>query len=614
MSDESVGDQAQAQLVSTDSIPEPPQIPNDSKGFSNYRRRRPKRRIAVGGTAIVDQQHYDDDQWYDAPYQLISSGYITPMEDDISSSISQSPQLLPLPTLLYERELYGQRRNNHQYAYRRYNSSWMHQMRFDKNTKHVGLGDVPTSKRFYLKQALKFCDLRTSHMDAILGIAPNGNYVVAVDKAYRCHDDQYLLYLRFCGIPSCHNPTKTVAPVLMSVPLRQGIISNSTDWYWGQLALERCPLRVWLSTDERFGSCLIRSNDQNLDKYADVVLFPLPNALSSIQNEYKCYRWNNVHVPCLSKQDLSPIDDCNLLIRVPCFPNHKVSSTTDHDTGHWVCDTLTGGIMAHLFLMDVEDGFSLTWIRESAWEEYAMTVQDVEPLWEKSDIHTKCHPASSHDHNNDHSCLPGIVRATKECRIVIKSDNHWQPMIGHPTTDDVQVAATMLLDNNHSRPFTIAFVSFFSVASLLLDILKRRPRLVSPRFCEASMNLPSYTYHLVQVKDGRAAEVLLIFAVGPIGKGCLGVYVEVDLFTQDYREMEWMKHPAHDSPPPTCAKLAFERRKGQAGINSVQGMTSDSVLDILYPDCVSMDNRAIRRNVPTMFMSARSADVTISYL
>ena len=594
MSKDNVLEPSQLDMKATEVSSLQPQLSCDSNGLR--RRRRPKRLIGC---------HSGHDQWYDAPYQLLSSGYVTPVESDVPASKA----LQPLPVLLYERELYG--RHGFYRQHRRCNSSWMRQILSDLSDGHQD--DIRAPQRLYCRQALKFGNFRTSIFDAVLGIEPKGNYVVAIGKSYI--EDNYQLQLRLCGIPSCKNPAMSVAPLLMSIPLSEANttsnIEGSVD-YLTQIAPERCPLRVWMSTDERLGACMYRTSYSMQNKSANVVLFPLPKAISAVENEYVFYQLNHVHVPCQSKQDLSPIDDCNLLIRVPCFPNYNDSDVEENEK-HWLCNTVTSGSVAYLFLVDVEDGFRLTWIRETAWDVCGMPKRHITPLWENLETETK-HNQNPHDSN--HNCRTGIIRASEKSRIVVpmsRDDTGWQPMACNSSTGNgralsIEQSASMALQ------FIIAFSGFFSVTALLLDILARRPHLVSPRFCGSVTNLPNFTYHLVRVHEGRVAEVLLVFAVGPIGRGCLGVYVEVDMFTQDYREIEWIKHPTHDSPPLTCGKLAFDRRKSQADGSSIQNMIGDTLLDLFYPDCVTMDNRAIRRHVPTMFMSARCASVTISYL
>lgn len=147
------------------------------------------------------------------------------------------------------------------------------------------------------------------------------------------------------------------------------------------------------------------------------------------------------------------------------------------------------------------------------------------------------------------------------------------------------------------------------------DILVRRPHLITPRFSDTKAALPIFTYHLVQVTMGRIAEMLLIFSVGPIGKGCIGVFVEVDLLTQDYREVEWLRHDSSDVPPSGCGKLAFSRRKNVCSSQStnVSNNSMNDLLEAMYPDCVTMDNLAVRIQVPVKSMRARSAPVQIAY-
>jgi hypothetical protein len=581
-----------------------PSVPNDrqplqSTSNSVRRRRRPKRHFGNERKSTIHAY----DEWYDTEHQIFS-GYVTPLEPDLRQSLPEKNKPLSLPELMYERELYGRFGSRHI----RTSTPLINRILLD--TKDV-VGSRETQKlwRPYCKQALKFSCLRKKIMDAVIGISPYGNYLVSLECAQ-------FLTLRICGVPNSKDPLQSVAPLLLSIPLIGSTnmskeIGDNIGYGW-QYSPEQCPLRVWLSSDERLGICMYRKLWCHT---AHVVLFPLPPAIPTLGDGFLFYQLNHVHVPFQAKQDLSPIDDCNLLVCVPFCPCRKSASTFEgRKNKFWLCDQIKQGLVAYIFLIDEEDGFRTTWIQESLWNDRETFFQYVLPVWECEKAEANTDNVSDHEQRR---FKPYVVHSTVETRIVVQVseiDSGWEQIISDPTIAKKCEPYSDEMCRRMAPRFTIAFTGFLSITALLSDILTRRPTLVNPVFCNLGSPLPNFTYHLIQVKDGRIVEVLLVFSVGKVGSGCVGVFVEVDLLTQDYQEMEWIRHQAHDTPPSTCAKLALDRHKSHTDNKAVETMTGDSLMEILYPDCVVMDNKAIRRRFPTTFMSARSAPVSISYI
>jgi len=287
------------------------------------------------------------------------------------------------------------------------------------------------------------------------------------------------------------------------------------------------------------------------------------------------------------------------------------------------------GLPAYLFLIDEEDGFRLTWIRDTAWNERELSHRNtvVARLWKDA----------GNDGDGEMNKLgatkrkESVVRSTSNTHIVVpvsRVDAGWERCAATTTAANHESSSAVAQDNNIIPPppggeFSIAFTGFFSATALLHSILTRRPSLVRPRFDSSCANVPNYSYHLVGVyKGGRTAEVLILFSVGPAGRGCIGVFVTVDLFTSDYRELEFIRHSAYDTPPLSCASLALERRRlrcqprdqsdGRFGDGGSGGRVS-SMLASLYPDCETIDNVAVRRQQPVLSMKASNAAVEIVY-
>ena len=243
----------------------------------------------------------------------------------------------------------------------------------------------------------------------------------------------------------------------------------------------------------------------------------------------------------------------------------------------------------------------MTWIRAIGWNESELLHRPVARLW--NDEVTK-----------------GIVRSTSTTHIVVpvsRDDAGWECFAtnsGSAVKVDDQMETL-----EASGEFDVIFTGFFSVTALLHGILTRRPGLVHPRFDSSSAHVPNYSYHLAGVYEaGRTVEILILFSVGPAGKGCIGVWVAVDLYTSDYQEQEFIRHTAYDTPPSSCASLAFERRRlhqsnGSERRGSFASMDRTSILATLYPDCETIDNVAVRRQQPVLSMKARDAPVEVVY-
>jgi hypothetical protein len=558
------------------------------------RRRRPKKRPTMNReykSAITD-----DDEWYDTDYQILS-GCVSPLEQDFHDPLHEKYKPPPLPILMYEREVHGQ------FGFRQVRKTlpWTSRMLFDRN-KGAGARDGQNPWRPYCQQALKFSWLRTNIIDAVIGISSHGNYFVALEFS-QC------LTLNICGVPNSKEPLQSIAPLLLSIPLiGSTVVTDGDDTAYGwQYAPEQCPLRVWLSSDERVGVCMYRK--LRCFNSAHVVLFPLPPIISTLEDGFLYYELNHVHVPPQAKQDLSPIDDHNLLIHVPFVPCREPSSKNQF----WLCDQVMEGQDAYLSLIDEEDGYRLTWFQESSWKNMETCLQSVMQIWEPETIKVCDGIIFPHPQRR---FAPYLVRSTPESRIVVQVadvDSGWEQKINEPTVGKSEQNSTVKC-RQMTPQLTIVFTGFLSITSLLSDILTRRPALIWPVFSKEDLVLPTFTYHLDQVKGGRIVELLLVFSVGKIGCGCLGIFVSVDLLTQDYREMEWIRHQAHDTPPPSCAKLASDRHKRLTCDCIVETLNGNTMMETLYPDCVVMDNKAIRRQYPTTFMSARSAPVSLSFV
>jgi hypothetical protein len=574
----------------------------------SFRRRR-SRKHSIGGNVIPNYDH--DDDFYDFN-QLSENNMLCSGKSDCSGKGYSAKLVRKLPLLFYEREIYGSK------GLSQIRRVFPWQTCLQKQVTNIR-APSPSVWRAYITQSFKFHQLGTSVGDAVLGLDPTGSYLVALGEDHArkfeplnalehgLHEQDYRqpLMLRFYALPKKEGGYRMKALQLLSIPLLEscstydGGVGNefdeeSSSWMYAPV---RIPVRVWLCTDGRLGACMYRTSIASRNPSVNIVVFPLPRAMTRADKALTYHRLSHVHVPCQAKQDLSPSADCNLLFRTSFFPS-RTSSAFDDVGSAWLCSNITEGIPSYLFLVDEEDGFRLTWITESSWQISECHTASVESLWQNNNS-MNC--ASKQDPKQ-----PFLVRSNADSSIVVQLsdvDAGWEVL-----NSDSSSEKSRLL-------FNISFSGFLSAASLLKDILFRRPHLINPRFCDTKSALPIFTYHLVQVSEGRIAEMLLIFSVGPIGKGCIGVFIEVDLLTQDYREIEWVQHGSSDVPPVGCGSLAFSRRRKTcvSRSSSVSKVSKDILLEDMYPDCVTMDNLAVRVQVPINSMCARSAPVQIDY-
>lgn len=168
-------------------------------------------------------------------------------------------------------------------------------------------------------------------------------------------------------------------------------------------------------------------------------------------------------------------------------------------------------------------------------------------------------------------------------------------------------------------PLHLPCTAFVSVAALLHSILTRRPGLVQRlRHDHCCTPLPRYSYQLVGLSDGgRVAELVIVFvAVEGQGGRTVGICVELDCFTSDYRELEFLRHATSSGGKQLrllCAQLAQRRQRCRHNNNNHDTNENKILLPWLSPDCETFDNRAVRRQIPVGSMKARDAPVELVY-
>jgi len=189
-----------------------------------------------------------------------------------------------------------------------------------------------------------------------------------------------------------------------------------------------------------------------------------------------------------------------------------------------------------------------------------------------------------------------------------------------------------------------------STVSLLWDILKRRPELVGDDEWDP---LPLCYSEIVATKDhGRIVEVLVSFVSKP-RKSFIGAFVAIDVFTQRYKVLQWIRRGLSPSDGNNNGRLAqslmswtdklslarrmCERRVGPYSANPNLGeidwtalCTSGRVdpetwndwddrecnsisFNSVYPDVELFNNDAVRFGTPMHHLRSRGAPVEIGY-
>jgi len=594
------------------------------------KRRRPKRTAPsapANGTVRLPPESFADDSAFEIqPYYYEPSP--AKKKTGVSSrTTATKEETAPLPpprsvlSLLMERELYGARKTL--------------RSRVSSSNSSLRRGfRVYTGKR---KRTIKFTELGTSADTAVLGLDRTGSYLVALGAT----DTTNALALQIYGAPS-PSVVGRRAPLLLTVPLEYKAASNTNtgnngsrpnaedydennneDWLFAQPSPVQTAVRIWLSSSGSLGVCMYRdtnSTSTNQKQPVHIVVFRPPRAqmkpTMQHQSEWQSrnneivWKLHNVHAPSQSAQDANPSKDCNMLWQIGYYPISKTSS----EGNSRLCDSVMEG-PSFLFLIDEEDGYRLTWITDTGWKEQQLKNRCVQQLWNKNENETEKKRKGT------------VVRSTSDTHIVVsvtRTDAGWERFKNSPGRFEVlndEGKEGSPKNTRQNDQLDISFTAFFSATALLHSILTRRPSLVQPRFDSSCAKIPNYAYHLIGLSQGgRSADILIVFSVGPIGKGCIGIYLEVCLLTSDYREKEFIRHATYDTPPSTCANLALERRllscrtsEHGCGSTAIKHDCISKMLPILYPDCETIDNVAVRRQRPVWSMKARDAPVEIVY-
>jgi len=338
----------------------------------------------------------------------------------------------------------------------------------------------------------------------------------------------------------------------------------------------------------------------------------------------------------------------NLFWQVDALPSCICHDDSAHDNkngtdNYFTCTTVLN-LPGYLYALDEEDGFLLTWIIESSWN----SSRCHSPVLEE----TPTSPGTIRPQSNK------IVRA-------VQGKSEWEHVATERLSGIESTSSSNSSTSDLGGQIKVAFEARFSVQELLVDILLRRPHLV-PNFDNKSPSkLPTYFYDLIGITRGGRSLEILICVLG--SKESMGVFVVIDLFTQSYQELQWVKcanakvngHQFHLRK--WCSRLALnwrmrQKRMGPHSVTriktvqnwgslcsepcfddldevddsdpavwerfiehsnqsstSIKSMRTNVSLASLYPDCEVVDNRAVLSRLPVMSMKCHSAPIELVY-
>jgi len=323
----------------------------------------------------------------------------------------------------------------------------------------------------------------------------------------------------------------------------------------------------------------------------------------------------------------------NLLWKV-----HELPVTSSHSQRDDWKVSHTCHLPAHLFLCDDGEGYRLTWCAPGSWQRMGQALHRlVDALdLDRSMTGIKAPTAAS------------LQWRTPSRPIVIPISDH-EPPYWRLRWSDRQSGCAWLYDDDddddddeveNCNPtmstktdtprLSLVHEAQFLILSLLSDILERRPSLRPPSRAATnhkvnhhspttapSFSLPDFAYELVSISHGgRVAKLVLGFPMAQKERKHgthpashhVAVLVALDLWTQQYLELQWVKSPNHvhsSSLAKHVQKLALDFR-AQELVSATSDDRRRDDLDALFPDCDVFSNRNVLRGLPVMSIPSRS--------
>jgi len=305
-----------------------------------------------------------------------------------------------------------------------------------------------------------------------------------------------------------------IAPLLQTIPLLYEIDDDSDEVdttlsFRREISPACTPVKILMSNDWRFGVAMVQpqNNWGDEDPIGTIILFSTPKGCQGHNEDNDISRvttWQCTNVKMWAGSHFSYR---NLLWQVDGVP-----IATDQERERTTNDTpRIYKVPATLFLNDEEDGFRLTWFSE----------------YNLSSLKDGDFPISS----------PVLTAAVLPSSPIVSFEASWERF------DSDRLDGSRILPIG-KEPVGICVLSeaYLHVELVLRDVLSKREKMEKEMPTEFFYNLVSVT------NGGRVAELIIVF-IRTTRPGSLGLFVEVDLYTGQYQEENWVKsiHIRHPS-------------------------------------------------------------------
>jgi len=349
---------------------------------------------------------------------------------------------------------------------------------------------------------------------------------------------------------SNHNNNNLAAPRAFTEPTN---ILISSDWRIGAaFLLNTCPP-------------LLHANDGKMTNFGSIVLFPCPHnrhcnsRYSSSRVEEEEEVAHSLKIRHVKMSSFNAFTMRNLLWKVDSIPSKKRHAAATNlplegaiDLDNCLCDSILE-VPGYLLLNDEYEGFRLTWITDSSWTN-ALLDPGVQMLQK----------------------LPSMSKTPTKPNIVTKAECSSTFVPWKEQRNDRQGGVVMEMAENQEQPeslssgrLLIAFEAYLSIPNILDEILKKRKSLSymfsSDDGGETSC-MPDYCYNLLSAQERGRTVDLVICCKASDRVGCIGVFVTLDLFTQQYKENLFLQNSTVAdcaSLQKLCNSLALNQRMRQ---------------------------------------------------
>eukprot|EP00977_Amphora_coffeiformis_P027258 scaffold34597_cov177-Amphora_coffeaeformis.AAC.26 len=565
-----------------------------SEHDNNKRARKRRRRCGAGKTTATEQRRLlptvaDDTN----SFRLSDNNY--PALDKTAELKVQNA----LPSLLFQRQ-YGSMTN----AQLR---TWQKRVLVTAPPPAEKKDIIDTLKeswRPFAARRVSFLDLGTPYSEALLAIDPSGSYMLTVsddvNEQQRQQEDENetpTAFLSVRGVPSpARLQTKLSGPPppsprLLSIPLdfaSQGVKGR----------FSRRKIVFSLCQDWRMGLVCWPTTSKLRDPAAHITVFPLPRCLRHSDIVIGSYKTTQT----VSFPDVvQSMEGYNLLWEVEYVPKRGSFDSK------WKFQRQCGCLCTLRLFSELR----LTWFTENGAAASPSIGCESPPV---SDTER-----SSHSEDNIFSEVGTSIWSSALSQ---RLDGSLVDVTNNESTHRIQIAKELCLN----------------IDRLVSGILRRRPKLAK-RYDESQGIRLEWKSEVIDVfHEGRVLNLLIAFSPGS-AKHPVAVVVSVDLLTQTYKELNWMKSTtvfSHIDMRTLCANFRmkvlrcgpfgpgkshdddddlFVAENGSPGLHYTNRNQEYCFMPLsaLYADTQVVSNSNILCAVPRMIMKSRSPVELVYY-